>query len=495
MRLAPGARVAVVGAGPSGLLAAKHALAAGFDPTVFEAGDDVGGQWHTRAAYSGVWPGMRTNTSRGMTAFADFPPPIDWPLHPTAEQVHDYLRDYATRFGVTPAVRLNTPVKRIDLGWTVDREPFDAVVVASGRFRRPRLPAELRAFQGELLHAFDYPGADAFHGRRTLVYGNGVSGNEIASDIATVAPVVSAFRKPRYILQKVVDDVPSDWQWYSHFTALQRSRLPPATFSAQLRARVLRVAGNPVDFGALEPDEDLAVAGHSLAQNYLRQVADGHISCRPSITSVDGCRVAFADGSSKEFDVVVSATGYELDLPFLSDEVRSLLGPDLVLYQHTLPAALPTLGFVGQFSAQGPYFPLLELQARWIVAIWSGEVEAPGEQLMRSVGARTRPTVVPHDALALALEGEMGITPDLRARPELAEALLFGPLLPARHRLDGPGAMPDAAARFAQQLSLSPRAVIDPADLNALRDLGLADVADLLEGTVQTGAATNQEVP
>ena len=338
MRLASGARIAVIGAGPSGLLAAKHALSAGFEPTVFEAGDDLGGQWHTRAAHSGVWAGMPTNTSRGMTAFADYPPPTDWPLHPSAEQVHDYLRSYARHFAVTPTIRLNTPVRRLELGWRVDGEPFDAVIIASGRFRKPRIAPELSAFRGELLHAFDYPGAESFRDRRTLVYGNGVSGNEIASDIAGVAPVVSAFRKPRYILQKVVDGVPSDWQWYTHFTALQRRRLPTAAFAAQLRERVVAVAGNPADFGGLEPDEDIAIAGHSLAQHYLRQVADGQIACRPSITAINGRQVTFADGSSEEFDAVVSATGYDLDLPYLSEEVLAGSGR---------PRALPTHAAAG----------------------------------------------------------------------------------------------------------------------------------------------------
>ena len=61
MRLEPGARVAVVGAGPGGLVTAKHALEAGFDVSVFEESDDVGGQWHTRAPHSGIWPGMHTD--------------------------------------------------------------------------------------------------------------------------------------------------------------------------------------------------------------------------------------------------------------------------------------------------------------------------------------------------------------------------------------------------------------------------------------------------
>src|SRR3954470_15984898 len=100
MRLSDGARVAVVGAGPGGLAAAKHALEAGFETTVFEASDDLGGQWHATAAHSGIWPGVHTNTSPAMTAFSAPPPPPHHPLHPAAEQIHAYLRDYAERFGV-----------------------------------------------------------------------------------------------------------------------------------------------------------------------------------------------------------------------------------------------------------------------------------------------------------------------------------------------------------------------------------------------------------
>ena len=122
-------RVAVIGAGPSGLVAARFALGAGFDVTVFEASDDLGGQWHTTATHSGVWPGMHTNTSRFMTAFSDLEPPPSHPLHPAAEQVHAYLARYAEPF--RSRIRFGTRVKDVRRGWTVDGEPFDAVVVAS----------------------------------------------------------------------------------------------------------------------------------------------------------------------------------------------------------------------------------------------------------------------------------------------------------------------------------------------------------------------------
>jgi hypothetical protein len=467
--------VAVIGAGPGGLLAAKHAIEAGFEVIVFEAADDLGGQWYSTAPHSGVWPGMHTNTSRAMTAFSDFPAPADHPLHPAAEQVHAYLRAYARRFSVTERIRFGARVSHLRPGWEVDGEPFDGVVVASGRFRKPCLPPGLGDFTGELIHSFDYPGAGPLRNRRTLVYGNGISGLEIASDLAPVTEVVSAFRKPRYVIQKVVDGVSSDWQWYTLFGALERRFLEPDQWSRRQRERILRVAGNPADFGAPEPDQDLRVAGLALCQDYLNQVRAGSLTCRPAIAAVAGRMVTFTDESQEPFDAIVCATGYELDVPYLDRSLWTVLDPDLALYQRTLHPSLPGLGFVGQFLAQGPYFPLLELQARWIVACWTGDARLPEPAAMRRTMAGGRPPLEAHNALALTLAEELGVEPSIERWPELSEALTFGPLLPPRYRLSGPGATAGAAALFADQLAASPRAPVDPADVEALAHFGVAE--------------------
>jgi cation diffusion facilitator CzcD-associated flavoprotein CzcO len=466
-------RVAVVGAGPSGLVAAKHALEAGFDTTVFEASDDLGGQWYSAAPHSAIWPGMHTNTSRAMTAFSDFPAPAEHPLHPAAEQIHAYLRAYADRFGVSDRIRFGARVEQVTPGWAVDGERFDAVIVASGRFGRPHMPPGLEGFDGELLHAFGYPGAEPFRGRAALVYGNGISGCEIASDLARVTRVTCAFRKPRYVIQKNVGGVSSDWQWYTAFGALERQHLSREELSRVLRDRVLRVAGDPADYGAPAPDPDPLTAGLALCQDFLADVQAGRIVCRPAMAAVEGRDVTFTDGSRERVDAIVCATGYDPAIPYLDERLWR------ATYQRTLHPDAPGLGLVGQFFAQGPYFPLLELQARWVVAIWSGDVAPPDPETMRAA-LMPAPPLDAHNAFATTIAQELGVAPDLLARPQLTEALLFGPMLPPRYRFDGPGAQPEAPRRFADQLAASPRAPVDPADIDALAAFGLADAADLL---------------
>ena len=478
MRLRPEARVAVVGGGPGGLVAAKNLLEAGFNITVFEASDGIGGQWYDAADHSGVWPGMHTNTSRAMTAFSDLPYAPDLELHPAGEQIQAYLTAYASAFDLHRRIRLGTRVRRLEPGWRVDGEPFDAVVVASGRFGRPVVPGGFDGFSGRLLHAFDYPGADAFAEGRTLVYGNGVSGHEIASDvaanIASPEPVISAYRKPRYVLQKNVRGVSSDWQWYTHFGVLQRRAMAPEDFGRLLRERVVRIAGNPADFGAPRPDDDILVAGHSLSQDYLPLVRDGRIVCRPAIADVDGRLVTFTDGTTEIVDTIICATGYELHVPYLPDDVWRTTGPQLALHHRTIHPDLPAFGVIGQYALQGPYFPLLELQARWIAGLWSGAISPPADAEMREAVRRPPLPMYAHHVLAVDISEAAGVAPDLGRRAELAEPLLFGPMLPARYRLDGPGSRPDAAQTFLDQVAASPRAPVEPDDLAALETLGLA---------------------
>ena len=96
----------------------------------------------------------------------------------------------------------------------------------------------------------------------------------------------------------------------------------------------------------------------------------------------------------------------------------------------------------------------------------------PDETVMRRALAQPRPPLDAHNALALTLSEELGVAPEPVDWQDLCEPLLFGPMLPPRYRLSGPGALPNARLAFAQQLAASPRAPVESSDVDALHELG-----------------------
>src|SRR3978361_1178731 len=113
--------VALIGAGPGGLVAARWLLRQGFEPTIFEQGPMLGGQWAGLDGRSGVWPNMCTNSSRTVTAFSDLENATDH-VYLSNREVLDYLHRYAETFGLTSRVRLGTRVeliRRDATGWIV----------------------------------------------------------------------------------------------------------------------------------------------------------------------------------------------------------------------------------------------------------------------------------------------------------------------------------------------------------------------------------------
>ena len=77
----------------------------------------------------------------------------------------------------------------------------------------------------------------------------------------------------------------------SRGTERWRTRLsPPTEIDRQLKEIVVEAGGSPEQYGAPAPDPSLFAAGVTLAQQYLPLVAEGRITVRPWMTSVDGRR-------------------------------------------------------------------------------------------------------------------------------------------------------------------------------------------------------------
>jgi dimethylaniline monooxygenase (N-oxide forming) len=469
------ANVAIIGAGPGGLVAARYLREDGFSCTIFEQSSDIGGQWNARSEHSGIWPGMRTNTSRVLTRFSDLPHESGLATYPTNEEMLAYFKRYADEFDVMQDVRLNTRVEHVERsakGYAVRYKPADAdsvgenfqyLVVASGRYNHPSLPqvAGLESFSGSggVIHSFRYKDPERYRGLRVLVGGCAISALEIASDLAMLgAKVVSCYRRQRYVLPKLFGGIPTDHLAYTRFDALCAEVFPPDVVANNLKQLVLRANGSPEQFGAFKPADDIGQAGITLSQYFLPLVAEGRISVKPWISTVAGRRVTFTDGTQDEFDGIIFATGYDISLPFLSSAIRKILNQDrqhIDLFKFTFHPELPGLAFVGMHDQGGPYIPPLELQARWIAYVWSGAIAAPSsEEIAHGIAnyraRRGQPQKQAMHTMALLFARTAGVDPVAEDYPEIARALSFGPLSPASFRLVGPDRLANAAALCAE---------------------------------------------
>ncbi len=461
--------VAIIGAGPAGLAAARWLRRDGFESILFEQGDRLGGQWAADPRYSGVWPSMHTNTCREMTQFSDLAHAPGTPVYPSHRTMLSYLERYANQFDLAPRIRLRTRViglaQTSTNGWALNyvdgdgvehEEYFRNVVVASGRFNKPMLPdiPGLASFAGScrVVHASQYKDPDRYRGQRVLVAGCAVSALEIACDLAMIgaARVATTNRRQRYIMQKIVAGIPIEHLVQTRAAARAHESLQKEEVAEGLRQLILRTSGSPELFGALKPSEDLAAAGVTQCQHYLPLVAEGRIDVKPWITAIDGQTIQFSDGTADQFDGLIFGTGFELSLPFLSDTLRLHLGvgaQNLDLYKCTFHPDLPGLAFAGLFQVAGPYFPPIELQARWIAYAWSGARPLPSPTEMRRWAAKTAgQTSDKHHMPSLTVDfaREAGVEPDVDQWPDLEHALLFGPLVPASFRLNGRDPLIDA---------------------------------------------------
>lgn len=205
-------RVAVIGAGMSGLVAAYRLRQAGLDVVVLEKNGDVGGTWLENS-----YPGCRVDVSNHFYSYS-FAPRQDWPEHFSSQPVlQAYFRDVAERLQVRPLIRFDTEVSAMtldesDMTWSLQVRAEDgseeqlevnAVVSAVGQLNRPNLPdiPGVERFEGPAFHSARWDHDVALEGKRVAIIGTGASAAQFIPCVADAASHLTIFqRTPAWFL-------------------------------------------------------------------------------------------------------------------------------------------------------------------------------------------------------------------------------------------------------------------------------------------------------
>ncbi|KAF8020446.1 hypothetical protein BT93_G0994 [Corymbia citriodora subsp. variegata] len=352
-------RAAVIGAGMSGLIAARELRHEGHQVVVFERSNDVGGTWlydprvesdplgldpGRDVVHASMYQSLRTNLPRQTMGFSDYPflkkgsgDPRNFPGH---EEVLRFLCGFAEDFGLVELIRFRHEVVRVEQAvegrrdlWAVEwrtrggeevagMDVFEAVVVCNGKHTQPKI-AEFpgrSTWPREQLHSHNYRVPEPYKDKIVLIIGREVSARDISKGLLPFARELhQASRETNPQIVK--------------------------------RGKLAGVIQHPM----IERAED------------------------------DG-KLVFQDGSSIYADVIIHCTGYSYHFPFL--KTKGLISVDNnrvePLYKHVFPPSLaPRLSFICIPYLSFPAQPS-ELQSKWVAKVLSGEVVLPSEEEMMS---------------------------------------------------------------------------------------------------------------
>jgi hypothetical protein len=145
-------------------------------------------------------------------------------------------------------------------------------------------------------------------------------------------------------------------------------------------------------WGFVTPKTRTHPAGHHLLIGHFIWE---RIKAKPGIESVNGQAVKFVDGSSERFDTMIAATGYKVDLPFLSPELSPVKDHWLELFHRVVHPVLPGLYFVGFFNVSGGgNIRMMDDQSEWLAALEAGEIGLPPADHMKSAIRREQELIM-----------------------------------------------------------------------------------------------------
>lgn len=355
----PALPYAIIGAGPSGLAAARNLDRFNIDYQGFELNSSVGGLWDINGQRSTVYESAHLISSKSTTEFTEFPMSDSTADYPSHRELLDYFNAYADHFGIRERFQFNTEVIKVEQRgevWSVttrtttgqtQTSDFSGVLIANGTLSEPNVPDFPGTFSGETIHTSAYKSARIFADKRVLIIGAGNSGCDIAVDAVHHAKSIDmSVRRGYYFVPKYVFGRPAD--------TLNQGRPLPPRIKQFIDSKLLKLfTGDPVKFGFPKPDYKMYEVHPIVNSLVLHHLGHGDLNIKSDVKNFDGARVNFVDGTSGEYDMVVLATGYKLHYPFIDRKHLNWKGEAPELFLNIFSPVAPNIFVLGMIEASG----------------------------------------------------------------------------------------------------------------------------------------------
>jgi len=471
-------RIAVVGAGLSGIAAIKELVEAGHNVVCFEKGSDIGGVFSERGSYDSV----HLTVSNYFMAYSDFMPYGEDIRFWSRFEYKAYLDRYAEHFDIRKHIKFNCALESMQKseagGWeltflTDDGHTFteivDRAVICSGQFQQPNIPdiPGLDSFPGKMIHSSNYKNVEELHelrGKKVLCFGMGESAADVITEIASIAESsVLSLRRPHMFAARLLGEIPIDVAQSRYWHTL------PAKIKSDGVRDIWTRQFNKAKAAQDEPTRLLAEhilsagdeAGSVVTKTERIFEAQAYYGLEfdiGGVQKIEGNTVTFKSGRQSDFDAIVFCTGFKFVLPFLGPEhqFQDIRDCYLQMFHPKLGASVAFIGFVR--PQQGGIPLMAELQARYYALLCSGQRQLPAnlEASARKDAERWRqefyetPNVfglvngLRYNEILADLIGCRPPVPNFLLSPKTYLHYWYHHIWPCQYRLVGPGAREEA---------------------------------------------------